>query len=409
MRIKALNINGFKSFCDDTRINFDHSLTAVVGPNGCGKSNIVDAIRWALGEQSAKNLRGRGMEDVIFNGSKNRGAQSLAEVTITFHNDDGLSHQAYADYPEIAVTRRLHRDGTSEYLINKTACRLKDVFDLFMGTGGGARAYSIIEQGRIGLIVSSRSEDRRAMIEEAAGITRYKAARRLAGRKMDQTRQHLLRVTDVVAEMERNLSHLKRQARKAERVKRHQAEQLDQELWVASHRFLELRARTTTLDQSLAAAEEELDTGRGELRAAEARMAACRVSEQESRLALDRDKVAAHGIDTAILRIESDLGHLRENLERLRGEELTSAGLEAESAGRLRALEEEREALATRAEEIERDAQHLAEQRGEAERLAGEARQRLAELGAAYDARRDRMSRARARIAASDSVLASLE
>jgi chromosome segregation protein len=409
MRIKSLNINGFKSFCDETRINFDNSLTAVVGPNGCGKSNIVDAIRWALGEQSARNLRGRGMEDVIFNGSKNRGAQSLAEVTITFHNDDGLSHQAYSDYPEIAVTRRLHRDGTSEYLINKTPCRLKDVFDLFMGTGGGARAYSIIEQGRIGLIVSSRSEDRRAMIEEAAGITRYKAARRLAGRKMDQTRQHLLRVTDVVAEMERNLSHLKRQARKAERVKRHQAEQLDQELWVASHRFLELCARTATLDQSLAAAEEGLEAGRGELRAAEARMAACRVAEQESRTVLDRDKVAAHEIDTAILRLESDLGHLRENLERLRGEERTSAGLEAESASRLRTLEEEREALVTRTAEIERDALRLAEQRTEADRLAGEARERLTELGTAYDARRDRMSRARARIAASDSVLESLE
>ncbi len=409
MRIKSLLINGFKSFCDETRINFDHALTAVVGPNGCGKSNIVDAIRWALGEQSARNLRGRGMEDVIFNGSKNRGAQSLAEVTITFHNDDGLSHPYYADYPEISVTRRLHRDGTSEYLINKTPCRLKDVFDLFLGTGGGARAYSIIEQGRIGLIVSSRSEDRRAMIEEAAGITRYKAARRLAGRKMDQTRQHLLRVTDVVAEMERNLSHLKRQARKAERVRRHQAEQLDQELWVASHRFLELRAQTATLDQSLADADGSLEAGRDGLKAAEARMTACRASEQEARATLDRDKGAAHEIDGTILRIESDLGHLRENLERLRGEERSGAGLEVEAASRLRALQEERADLAGRMEEIERDALALAEQRSDAERQAGGARQRLAELGETYDGRRDRISRARARIAASDSVLTGLE
>ncbi|HPB33135.1 MAG TPA: AAA family ATPase, partial [Candidatus Sumerlaeota bacterium] len=145
MKIKSLTISGFKSFCDLTRIHFDHALTAVVGPNGCGKSNVVDAIRWALGEQSAKNLRGKGMEDVIFNGSESRGPQSMAEVTVTFDNTDGLSHPLYADYPEIAITRRLHRDGESEYLINKTACRLKDVTELFMGTGGGARAYSIIE------------------------------------------------------------------------------------------------------------------------------------------------------------------------------------------------------------------------------------------------------------------------
>jgi chromosome segregation protein len=409
MRIKSLNINGFKSFCDETRINFDHSLTAVVGPNGCGKSNIVDAIRWALGEQSAKNLRGRGMEDVIFNGSKNRGAQSLAEVTVTFHNDDGLSHASYADYPEISVTRRLHRDGTSEYLINKTPCRLKDVYDLFLGTGGGARAYSIIEQGRIGLIVSSRSEDRRSMIEEAAGITRYKAARRAAGRKMDQTRQHLLRVNDVVAEMERNLSHLKRQARKAERVRRHQAEQLDQELWVASHRYLELRARATTLDQALAATEGEFESCRGELQAAEARNAECRVEEQRSRAALDGEKARAVDIDGAILRLESDLGHLRENLERLRQEERSAAETEVLAGNKLRSLEDERQVLSARAGEIERESQAVTERRPEADRLAAEARDRLSDLGAAYDGRRDRISRARARIAASESVLASLD
>ena len=149
MKIKRLDVSGFKSFCDQTRIVFDNSLTAVVGPNGCGKSNIVDAIRWALGEQSAKNLRGRGMDDVIFNGSKSRGPKSLAEVTLAFANDDGLSHPTYVEYPEITVTRRLHRDGASDYLINKAPCRLKDITDLFLGTGGGTKAYSIIEQVRI--------------------------------------------------------------------------------------------------------------------------------------------------------------------------------------------------------------------------------------------------------------------
>ncbi|MCP4680533.1 MAG: AAA family ATPase, partial [Deltaproteobacteria bacterium] len=137
MRIKRVDISGFKSFCDQTRVVFDQPVTAIVGPNGCGKSNILDAVRWGLGEQSAKNLRGQSMEDVIFNGSESRGPQSMAEVTITFDNTDGLSHSGFLDFTEIAVTRRLHRDGTSEYLINQTPCRLMDITDLFLGTGGG--------------------------------------------------------------------------------------------------------------------------------------------------------------------------------------------------------------------------------------------------------------------------------
>src|SRR3712207_5736644 len=174
MRIKRVEIIGFKSFCDRAVVQIGESITGVVGPNGCGKSNIVDAIRWSMGEQSAKHLRGKSMSDVIFNGSEHRGPHGMAEVTLTFDNTDpegasGLPLE-YRDYAEIAVTRRLFRDGTSEYLINKTQVRLKDVTDLFLGTGVGTKAYSIIEQGKIGLIVSARAEDRRMLIEEAAGI-----------------------------------------------------------------------------------------------------------------------------------------------------------------------------------------------------------------------------------------------
>src|SRR5215475_12210954 len=178
MRIKRVEIIGFKSFCDRAVVQIGESITGVVGPNGCGKSNIVDAIRWCMGEQSAKHLRGRAMADVIFNGSEHRGPHGMAEVTLTFDNGDPEIAQTlpleYREYAEIAVTRRLFRDGTSEYLINKTQVRLKDVTDLFLGTGVGTKAYSIIEQGKIGLIVSARAEDRRMLIEEAAGITKYK-------------------------------------------------------------------------------------------------------------------------------------------------------------------------------------------------------------------------------------------
>lgn len=246
MRIKRLDICGFKSFMDKMTFQFDDRITGVVGPNGCGKSNVVDAIRWVMGEQSAKHLRGRAMEDVIFNGSENKPPLSMAEVTITFYNDNpSLLPAQYQGFPEISVTRRLFRNGESEYLINKTPCRLLDVTELFLGTGVGTKAYSIIEQGRIGLIVSAKPEDRRALIEEAAGITRYKARRKAAERKMEHTEQNLLRVTDIVNELGKRLESLNRQAKKAEKYRRLKGEMREIELHVASHKFLELNALMT--------------------------------------------------------------------------------------------------------------------------------------------------------------------
>src|SRR6266852_2139080 len=180
MKLRRLEISGFKSFADRVVFSFDDGVTGVVGPNGCGKSNVVDAIRWAMGEQSAKHLRGRAMEDVIFSGSESRPATGMAEVSLTFQNDGRLVPQQYAAYGEITVTRRLFRNGDSDYEINKAPCRLMDITELFLGTGVGTRAYSIIEQGRIGLIVSAKPEDRRSIIEEAAGVTKYKARRKQA-------------------------------------------------------------------------------------------------------------------------------------------------------------------------------------------------------------------------------------
>jgi len=250
MRIKRLDITGFKSFMDRSAFAFGDGITGVVGPNGCGKSNVVDALRWVMGEQSAKALRGRGMEDVIFNGSESQGPLSMAEVSLTLSIEasDGLAPQ-YAGYPELTVTRRLFRSGESDYLINKTGCRLLDIVELFLGTGVGTRAYSIIEQGRVGLIVSSKPEDRRFLIEEAAGVTKYKSRRRAAERKMEATEANLLRVADLVAELSKRLDTLGRQARKAEKYRTLKARMQHIELHHATHRWLALAAEQKQLAQ----------------------------------------------------------------------------------------------------------------------------------------------------------------
>ncbi|MDQ0091707.1 chromosome segregation protein [Paenibacillus anaericanus] len=216
MFLKRIELSGFKSFADKTEMEFVRGITAVVGPNGSGKSNISDGIRWVLGEQSAKSLRGGKMEDIIFAGSDARKAVNYGEVSLTLDNTD---HVLPLDFNEVTVTRRVHRSGDSEYLINKQSCRLKDITELFMDTGIGKEAYSIIGQGRIEEILSTRSEDRRGIFEEASGIVKYKSRKRDARRKLDETETNLLRIHDLVSELEDQINPLKDQSEKALRYK----------------------------------------------------------------------------------------------------------------------------------------------------------------------------------------------
>jgi chromosome segregation protein len=217
MYLKALKLHGFKSFADPTTLIFEPGVTAIVGPNGCGKSNIADSIRWVLGEQSAKALRGGKMQDVIFEGADTRRAAQLCEVSMLLTE---CEKQLGSEFHEIEVTRRVYRDGQGEYLFNGQACRLKDIQKLFMDTGVGRTSYSIMAQGQIDQILSSKPEERRSVFEEAAGITKYKSQRREAMGKLALTDQNLARVADVVGEVGRQIGSLRRQAAKAMRYKR---------------------------------------------------------------------------------------------------------------------------------------------------------------------------------------------
>ncbi len=414
MHIKKLEICGFKSFVDRTVIHFDHDMIGVVGPNGCGKSNIVDAIRWVMGEQSAKALRGKGMGDVVFCGSETRPQAGFAEVSITFDNSDPAMAQAlpleYRDYAEISVTRRIYRgDGANEYFINKIPVRLRDVTEVFLGTGVGRKAYSIVEQGKIGLIVSARAEDRRILIEEAAGITKYKARKRQAENKMNLTRTNLTRVTDIVSEIERQLGSLKRQAAKASRFVRYREELDDLLLWEASHRLLELVVTTSVADSALRTSEERVTAERG---AVDVRDAEIEVMRQE---ATSREATAERTQNDAFLS-DNDVREEQTRIERAsdRYEHLDTRLRQARSeqdelAEKERMMAEEQRSLAEQLADVEGE-QLLERERVEAEAQELEAlKQRAESDDSELSFHRQQMTDAAAAIARGEAELAGFE
>jgi len=355
MYLKNLTVLGFKSFADKTALNFQPGVTAIVGPNGCGKSNVSDAIRWVLGEQSAKALRGGEMADVIFNGTDGRKPLGMAEVSLTIGGVD-QEHLSAAgvgvDYNEVTVTRRVFRDGGSEYFINKTACRLKDIQQLFMGTGVGRTSYSIMAQGNITQILSSKPEDRRMIFEEAAGITKYKAQKKEALRKLDYTEQNLLRVADLVREVKRQIGSLQRQAGKARRFKQISSDlqQLDTQL--ARHHFDVLQSEIST---RLASAEEL----RNQIEANSAAVLQCEdeiVQLRTRQAALDHEigRCQQQGLE---LKGESDRHESRaqfneERLRELAGQNATASADLGDAEERRRTAGEELEAAGLRLAEL---------------------------------------------------------
>jgi chromosome segregation protein len=410
MKIKKLELVGFKSFVDRTVLRFDDDVLAIVGPNGCGKSNIVDAIRWCMGEQSARHLRGRSMEDVIFNGSESRAPYDFAEVTLTFENEASTELPLeYRDYAEIAVTRRLHRSGDSEYLINKTPVRLRDVTDLFLGTGAGTKAYSIVEQGKVGLIVSAKPEDRRLLIEEAAGITKFKSRKKQAEKKMELTQQNLLRVGDIVAEIDRNLASLKRQAAKAERYVAYRNELEDLQLHEASHRYLELAGWIKLEESAVEQLSQAHEHARGDLAVREAEVEALRHEVHAAEEKLESAQNASFAADSAVRAEEAAIDRAKDRLAAL-------VQREQQVEGERHEMSQQAVRLAAEREVVEREVTALkAEELGHAV-LIVEEEAKLADFAGAHGVaeasvtdRRHAIAKAQALIASAEATLAAFE
>ena len=353
MHLKSIEITGFKSFAEKTKLAFEPGMTAIVGPNGCGKSNVSDAIRWVLGEQSAKALRGSKMEDCIFNGTQNRKPLGMAEVNITFTN---CEHVLKTDFHEVTITRRVFRSGEGQYFINKTPCRLKDIQRLFMDTGVGTSSYSFMAQGRIDQILSARPEDRRAIFEEASGITKYKADKTEALRKLAHTEANLLRLADVIREVKRQIGSLQRQAGKARRYKDIKDEMRILDLYASRCRVREfdrqrndlearlktLTERTTELHDTIDGAEIALHEHREYILQIERDIASAMEAMVQARSKLERtqDQIQMNTQRIAEYRIlaERDTREIDELNRQLQQRRETLATLE----GELPALEEQR-------------------------------------------------------------------
>ncbi len=383
MHLQSLELFGFKSFADKTILNFHEGVTSIVGPNGCGKSNVLDAIKWVLGEQSAKSLRGGEMADVIFNGTDSRKPVGLAEVSLTFSDCGG---ELGVDWHDVRVTRRIYRDGNSEYLLNKTVCRLRDIQNLFADTGVARSAYSMMEQGKIDMLLSSRPEDRRAVFEEAAGITRYKGQKREALRKLEATEANLLRIGDVIKEVKRQIGSLQRQAGKA---RRYQALHADLRVLDTHHSRKQLDALESELRScrsEIARSSSAEDESRAGIEAAEAAIAEQRraldqidfqIAEMRGEVQRWQSEIATHQHRIEFNRQRSE--EFRELISRAQDEIAAAETRLAEQAERMReadsSIEKSRTTLGTREGELKQLTAALSDIRSKRETLEREAKE----------------------------------
>jgi chromosome segregation protein len=317
MRLSTIKLSGFKSFVDPTTLHLPTNMTGVVGPNGCGKSNIIDAVRWVMGESSASRLRGDSLTDVIFSGSSARKPVSQATVELIFDNTDHTITGEYASFNEISVKRTVSRDGSSNYYLNGTKCRRRDITDLFLGTGLGPRSYSIIEQGMISQIIEARPEDLRVYLEEAAGISKYKERRKETETRIRHTRENLDRLGDLREEIGKQLEHLKRQARQAEQYQGLQEERKIKDAEWKALEFRGLDQRLGGLREALSQEETRLQQFIAEQRDAEARIETSRVRREEAADALSTAQAEVYQVGSTLARLEQQIQHQREMSQRL--------------------------------------------------------------------------------------------
>ncbi|TVQ29197.1 MAG: chromosome segregation protein SMC [Wenzhouxiangella sp.] len=320
MRLTAIKLSGFKSFVEPTTVKFPSNLMGIVGPNGCGKSNIIDAVRWVMGESSARQLRGESMSDVIFSGSSSRKPVATATVELVFDNSDGRAGGEYAGYNEISVKRQVSRDGQSAYFLNSTRCRRKDITDLFLGTGLGPRSYAIIEQGMISQIVEARPEELRGFLEEAAGISRYKERRRETENRIRHTRENLERLRDLREEVTKQLDKLRRQARAAERYRELKQRYREDEARLLALRWRELKHRADEESRALKVVENRLQEALSRQRAAEKELESLRQDQHQAGELAARIQGELYEVAGEIARLEQAIEHQRELRQRRQAE-----------------------------------------------------------------------------------------
>ncbi len=387
MQLKKLELCGFKSFANRTEFHFDRGISGIIGPNGCGKSNVVDAIKWVLGDMSAKSLRGSEMLDVIFKGGGGKTAMGYAEISLTFTNPDG---RLPVEFSEVTVTRRLFRSGESEYLINKAACRRRDIKELFRGTGVGVDAYSLIEQGKIDRLILSSPKDRRAVFEEAAGVSKYKADKVAAESKLERVNQDLLRMGDVLREVNREIRSIRQQASRAERFHQLKTEHAEKRKLLALGNYHGFAGRRDALAAETAAREAErgalaeesarLEAALGEVAAALRAVEERHTDARTKHLNVD---TKAEGLDEAIAREGDRLRDLETEHERASGEAGRQGERAAQAAERCGAARREQgDAEAARADaaaRLEENEARLKEAQAECVALARDLEAKRAE------------------------------
>jgi chromosome segregation protein len=353
MKLKRLEITGFKTFLQKVVLDFSDGITCVVGPNGCGKSNIVDALRWVMGEQRVKTLRGKKMEDVIFNGAQGADAVGVAEVAMILTADAGGFPGAYAECSEVMVSRKIFRDGESEYTLNRIPCRLLDVREFFMGTGVGARTYSLVEQNSVAMLVEAKPEERRQFLEEAAGISKYKSRKEAAVRRMDQTQQNLVRVHDITREVKSQLNAVSRQAKRAEQYKALKQDIREAEQTLALQVYADLFREKQTGGHVLAAAQDQETALKTQMEAGEASLHSLRTEMLDGEARLAEAQESLYQIRNAISVKEQGIEHATQMIKGLNARKQKDLTEIALILARQEEASRERQELTTRTDQLQ--------------------------------------------------------